>query len=160
VPAPRRLRDHPYSCSGRPASKRQAFRGTLGANVLIYCPATPEGKDVTDPTHDYLDRSVLPGRTFASLAHGNTQLVDGLAVVNTRPLPTLGCTPSDRIIAEPPRHAHRAAGGASDRPASLDAAGPRSLHPAGYHPAGSARSRRSRDTGPGDLAQLDGSVHP
>lgn len=78
----------------------QAFRGTLGAKVLICRPADPEAKGLIERAHDYLERSFLPGRTFGSPAQFNTQLADWLAVVNTRPRRALGCAPSDRITAD------------------------------------------------------------
>ncbi len=81
----------------------QAFRGTLGTKVLICRPADPEAKGLIERAHDYLERSFLPGRTFASPAEFNTQLADWLAVVNTRPRRALGCAPSDRITVD--RHA-------------------------------------------------------
>jgi transposase len=43
-----------------------AFRGTLGAKVLICKPADPEAKGLVERFHDYLERSFLPGRSFAS----------------------------------------------------------------------------------------------
>jgi transposase len=52
----------------------QAFRGTLGAKVIICRPADPEAKGLVERAHDYLERSFLPGRTFASPADFNTQL--------------------------------------------------------------------------------------
>jgi transposase len=69
----------------------QAFRGTLGAEVLICRPADPEAKGLIERAHDYLERSFLPGRTFGSPTDFNTQLGDWLAVVNTRPRRALGC---------------------------------------------------------------------
>jgi transposase len=78
----------------------QAFRGTLGAKVLVCRPADPEAKGLIERAHDYLERSFLPGRAFASPAEFNTQLADWLAVVNTRPRRALGCAPSDRITAD------------------------------------------------------------
>lgn len=39
----------------------QAFRGTLGAEVLICRPADPEAKGLIERAHDYLERSFLPG---------------------------------------------------------------------------------------------------
>lgn len=77
----------------------QAFRGTLGAKVLVCRPADPEAKGLIERAHDYLERSFLPGRTFAGPAEFNTQLTDWLAVVNTRPRRALGCAPTDRITA-------------------------------------------------------------
>ncbi|HET9255333.1 MAG TPA: IS21 family transposase, partial [Pseudonocardiaceae bacterium] len=78
----------------------QAFRGTLGAKVLVCRPADPEAKGIIERAHDYLERSFLPGRTFDSPAEFNTQLGEWLAVVNTRPRRALGCAPADRIAAD------------------------------------------------------------
>jgi transposase len=78
----------------------QAFRGTLGAKVLVCKPADPEAKGLIERCHDYLERSFLPGRSFASPVDFNTQLQQWLAVVNTRQRRALGCAPSDRITAD------------------------------------------------------------
>jgi transposase len=78
----------------------QAFRGTLGTKVLVCRPADPEAKGLIERAHDYLERSFLPGRTFACAADFNVQLSDWLAVVNTRPRRALGCAPTDRITAD------------------------------------------------------------
>ena len=78
----------------------QAFRGTLGAKVLVCRPADPEAKGIIERAHDYLERSFLPGRTFAGPAEFNTQLTDWLGVVNTRPRRVLGCAPADRVVAD------------------------------------------------------------
>jgi transposase len=78
----------------------QAFRGTLGAKVVICRPADPEAKGIIERAHDYLERSFLPGRSFAGPAEFNTQLADWLTVVNTRPRRALGCAPVDRITAD------------------------------------------------------------
>ena len=78
----------------------QAFRGVLAAKVIICRPADPEAKGLIERSHDYLERSFLPGRTFASPADFNAQLADWLAVVNTRPRRALGCAPADRIGAD------------------------------------------------------------
>jgi transposase len=78
----------------------QAFRGTLGAKVIICRPADPEAKGVIERAHDYLERSFLPGRAFAGPADFNAQLQRWLAVVNTRPRRALGCSPADRITAD------------------------------------------------------------
>jgi len=45
----------------------QAFRGTLGAKVVICRPADPEAKGLIERSHDYLERSFLPGREFAGV---------------------------------------------------------------------------------------------
>jgi transposase len=78
----------------------QAFRGTLGAKVLVCRPADPEAKGLIERAHDYLERSFLPGRTFASPAAFNAQLDAWLATANTRPRRALGCAATDRITAD------------------------------------------------------------
>jgi hypothetical protein len=40
----------------------QAFRGTLAAKVIVCRPADPEAKGLIGRSHDYLERSFLPGR--------------------------------------------------------------------------------------------------
>jgi transposase len=78
----------------------QAFRGTLGAKVLICRPADPEAKGLVERAHDWLERSFLPGRAFASPADFNDQLHAWLAVANRRVRRALGCAPADRIGAD------------------------------------------------------------
>src|SRR5499427_7570668 len=78
----------------------QAFRGTLGAKVVVCKPADPEAKGLIERAHDYLERSFLPGRTFAGPADFNAQLAGWLAVVNARPRRALGCSPAERITAD------------------------------------------------------------
>ena len=88
--------------AGRPelTGDCQAFRGTLGAKVVVCKPADPEAKGIIERAHDYLERSFLPGRTFTSPADFNTQLAGWLALVNTRPRRALGCSPAVRIGAD------------------------------------------------------------
>jgi len=78
----------------------QAFRGTLGAKVLILRPRDPEAKGIIERAHDYLERSFLPGRSFCSPADFNRQLQAWLDVVNRRRRRALGCAPVDRIAAD------------------------------------------------------------
>jgi transposase len=78
----------------------QAFRGTLGAKVIICRPADPEAKGLVERAHDYLERSFLPGRAFTSPADFNAQLQGWLDVVNQRTRRALGCAPTDRITAD------------------------------------------------------------
>lgn len=52
----------------------QAFRGTMGAKVVVLKPAEPEHKGIIERAHDYLERSFLPGRVFADPGDFNTQL--------------------------------------------------------------------------------------
>jgi transposase len=88
--------------AGRPelTGDCQAFRGTLGAKVIICRPADPEAKGLVERFHDYLERSFLPGRIFAGPADFNAQLARWLAVANTRRRRALGCSPADRITAD------------------------------------------------------------
>jgi transposase len=88
--------------AGRPelTGDCQAFRGTLGAKVLVCKPADPEAKGLIERAHDYLERSFLPGRAFASPADFNTQLAAWLALANTRRRRALGCSAAERITAD------------------------------------------------------------
>ncbi len=78
----------------------QAFRGVLGAKVLICRPADPEAKGLVERAHDFLERSFLPGRSFASPADFNEQLQTWVATVNRRARRALGCAPTDRLDAD------------------------------------------------------------
>ena len=78
----------------------QAFRGTLGAKVVICKPADPEAKGLVERFHDYLERSFLPGRDFASPADFNAQLQSWLVRANNRHHRRLGCRPVDRIAGD------------------------------------------------------------
>jgi transposase len=88
--------------AGRPelTADCQAFRGTLGAKVVVCKPADPEAKGMIERAHDYLERSFLPGRTFTGPADFNAQMAAWLALVNTRPRRALGCSPAERITAD------------------------------------------------------------
>ena len=78
----------------------QAFRGTLGAKVVVCKPADGEAKGLIERAHDYLERSFLPGRSFTSPADFNAQLTAWLALANARPRRALGCSPAERITAD------------------------------------------------------------
>jgi transposase len=78
----------------------QAFRGTLATRVLVCRPRDPEAKGLVERLHDYLERSFLPGRVFASPAQFNHQLAGFLDRANTRHHRRLGCRPADRIDAD------------------------------------------------------------
>jgi transposase-like protein len=60
----------------------------------------PRHKGIIERAHDYLERSFLPGRTFAGPDDFNRQLQDWLAVANGRTKRSLGCAPSERIAAD------------------------------------------------------------
>jgi transposase len=78
----------------------QAFRGVLGAKVIVLKPAEPEHKGIIERAHDYLERSFLPGRVFEDPADFNIQLQGWLGQVNARNRRALGCAPTDRIGAD------------------------------------------------------------
>lgn len=78
----------------------QAFRGVLGAKVVVLKPAQPEHKGIIERAHDYLERSFLPGRTFSGPGDFNHQLQGWLQIVNGRPRRVLGCAPTERIGAD------------------------------------------------------------
>ena len=78
----------------------QGFRGTLAAKVIICRPRDPEAKGLVERLHDYLERSFLPGRAFASPADFNAQLQQFLTRANARQHRALGCAPADRIEAD------------------------------------------------------------
>ena len=88
--------------AGRPelTAECQAFRGTLGAGVVVCRPADPEAKGLIERAHDYLERSFLPGRAFTGPADFNAQLQQWLVLVNARPRRALGCAPADRVAAD------------------------------------------------------------
>jgi transposase len=77
-----------------------AFRGVLGAKILICDPGDPEAKGLVERANGYLETSFLPGRSFTSPADFNAQLHDWLALVNQRHRRVLGCAPADRIEAD------------------------------------------------------------
>jgi transposase len=77
-----------------------AFRGVLGAKVVICDPGDREAKGLVERANGYLETSFLPGRVFSSPADFNAQLADWLALVNQRPRRVLGCAPADRIQAD------------------------------------------------------------
>jgi transposase len=87
---------------GRPklTDQCQAFRGTLGAKVVICRPRDPEAKGMVERCHDYLERAFLPGRGFTGPADFNAQLQAWLDVVNRRRRRALGCAPTDRVVAD------------------------------------------------------------
>jgi transposase len=78
----------------------QAFRGTLATKVYICQPADPEAKGLVERFHDYLERSFLPGRTFASPADFNAQMTGWIVTTSTRWRRHLQCSPADRIAAD------------------------------------------------------------
>src|SRR6266568_4738539 len=88
--------------AGRPelTAACQAFRGTLGAKVVVCKPADPEAKGLLERAHDYLERSFLPGRSFTGPADFNGQLSQWLAVANSRAKRVLDCAPAQRITAD------------------------------------------------------------
>lgn len=88
--------------SGKPelTGECQAFRGTLGAKVIVLKPREPEHKGIIERAHDYLERSFLPGRSFTGPDDFNAQLQQWLAIANGRRKRSLGCSPTERIAAD------------------------------------------------------------
>ncbi len=78
----------------------QAFRGVLGAKVVICAPADPEAKGLVERANGFLETSFLPGRVFGSPADFNAQLGQWTAMVNQRHRRVLGCAPTERIGAD------------------------------------------------------------
>jgi transposase len=78
----------------------QGFRGTLATRVYVCRPADPEAKGLVERFHDYLERSFLPGRSFASPADFNAQMSGWIEKANTRWHRRLACRPADRIGAD------------------------------------------------------------
>src|SRR4029453_16147499 len=68
----------------------QAFRGVLGAKILICDPGDPEAKGLVERANGYLEPSFLPGRVFSSPADFNAQLATWLVLVNQRHRRVLG----------------------------------------------------------------------
>jgi transposase len=84
--------------AGRPqlTEAMNAFRGTLGINVVQCRPGDPEAKGLVERANGYLETSFLPGRAFNSPDDFNIQLTDWLQRANQRHHRRLGCRPVDR----------------------------------------------------------------
>ncbi len=108
----------------------QAFRGVLGAKVLVLRPADPEAKGIVERAHDYLERSFLPGRTFSSPADFNTQLASGSGG-EPAAASRVGLRADRPGRRRQAGDARPAAGGAADRVAQLAAAAAGSLRAVG-----------------------------
>ena len=78
----------------------QAFRGTLGAKVIVCKPADPEAKGLIERANGYLETSFLPGRNFKDPGDFNAQLQGWLPKANSRRMRVLGCAPGDRVEAD------------------------------------------------------------
>ena len=85
-----------------PALSRQfaGFRGLLGTEIVVLPPREPEHKGIVERNNDYLERSFLPGRSFASPADFNAQMGEWMLGANSRVKRVLGCAPADRIDAD------------------------------------------------------------
>ena len=81
-------------------AETQAFRGVLGAKVVICKPGDPEAKGLLERVHGYLETSFLPGRAFTGPADFNTQLAGFFAAANRRWRRAMGCAPAERIAAD------------------------------------------------------------
>jgi transposase len=81
-------------------TETHAFRGVLGAKVIICKPADPEAKGLLERVHGYLETSFLPGRSFAGPADFNAQLGEFFGTANRRWRRAMGCAPIDRLTAD------------------------------------------------------------
>jgi transposase len=81
-------------------AETHAFRGVLGAKVVICKPGDPEAKGLLERVHGHLETSFLPGRSFTGPADFNAQLGEFFARANRRWRRSLGCAPADRIAAD------------------------------------------------------------
>jgi transposase len=81
-------------------AETQAFRGMLGATVVICKPADPEAKGLLERVHGYLETSFLPGRSFTGPADFNAQLGEFFGQANRRWRRSMGCAPAERIAAD------------------------------------------------------------
>jgi len=74
------------------------FKGTLGMSAYILRGSFPEGKGALERTHDYFERSFLPGRRFKDPTDFNFQFKSWLRVTaNHRVHATLHCRPDARL---------------------------------------------------------------
>jgi transposase len=74
------------------------FKGTLGMSAYILRGGFPEGKGALERTHDYFERSFLPGRRFKDPSDFNFQFKSWLRVTaNHRIHATLHCRPDARL---------------------------------------------------------------
>jgi transposase len=88
---------------GRPPALSRQFaglRGLLGCEVVVLPRREPEHKGIVERNNDYLERSFLPGRSFASPADFNAQMGEWMLGASSRPKRVLGCAPADRIDAD------------------------------------------------------------
>ena len=88
---------------GRPPALSRQFaglRGLLGCEVVVLPRREPEHKGIVERNNDYLERSFLPGRSFASPADFNAQMGEWMLGANSRFKRVLGCAPADRIDAD------------------------------------------------------------
>jgi transposase len=76
----------------------QAFRGTFGVAVKLCAPRDPEAKGVVERTHDYYERSFLPGRRFDSVDDFNAQFTGWLRRANMRIHATTKQRPCEAIF--------------------------------------------------------------
>jgi transposase len=85
--------------AGRPQLRESfaAFAVTLGVGILQCRPKDPEAKGLVERVSGYFETSFLPGRSFADYRDFDRQLVDWLALANTRRHRAIGCRPAERI---------------------------------------------------------------
>jgi transposase len=99
----------------------QAFRGTLGAKVIVCRPADPEAKGLIERANGYLETSFLPSRSFGGPDDCNAQVAGWLPKAKAA---GCGCWAAHQTIGSRrtrPR-SHPATGRAGDRVMVLAAA--------------------------------------
>lgn len=72
------------------------FKGTLGMSAYILRGAFPEGKGALERTHDYFERSFLPGRQFKNPVDFNFQFKSWLRITAKPPDPRRPAVPDRR----------------------------------------------------------------
>ena len=133
-----------------------AFRGVLGAKVVICDPGDPEAKGLVERANGYLETSFLPGRTLHLARRTSTpSWPTGWRWSTSGSAGCWAARPADRIDADRAAMLRAAAGRAGDRLAQLAAAAARPLRAAGQQrllgpPGGDRPPRRGRRRpGPG-----------
>lgn len=97
---PRRLiwdNEAGIGCRGHLAEGVAGFTGTLATKLVQLKPFDPESKGIVERANGFLETSFLPGRSFASPADFNTQLMEWLPKANQRRVRSLQARPVDLI---------------------------------------------------------------
>lgn len=86
---------------GRLAEGVAGFCGVLGTRMIQARPYDPETKGLVERANGYFETSFLPGRSFASPADFNAQLLDWLtSIANQRKHAITRLVPADTLVAD------------------------------------------------------------